>query len=256
MVDFVGILGNRLTRKSHVYRTISFERLVELLTLKRNVLVRPKLWVDTFEDLLGKSTLRNGSSGQRAIIRTNHIYGQCWTRHTVSDAIWQIYSNGTDGFRLRTRVDRLLGSLKSQVEEPDTSCYIGRVHYLKDNELVEFGKTHFMDPNAIPSEVVASAYLVKRNAFEHEKEVRLIYQANSAKKAPTFSDTPWSRMSLWTRSLSIQWFRMAISRDLSAKSKKWVSWDRSVNQNFMPNPTDLNFSSARAARVSDVNGAA
>lgn len=140
MMDKIeGILGPDLTPKTSIYRTVTFERLVELLTLKRNVLVRPKKWADTFEDLLGKSVLRIDSRNC-GTFRTDHIYGQCWTLHTVSDAIWQIYSNGNDGYRLRTRVDRLLGSLKSQVDHPDIRCYIGRVRYLKDRELIEFGK--------------------------------------------------------------------------------------------------------------------
>lgn len=179
MADLVGIIGTGVKARTQIYRTVTFKRLVELLTLKRNVLVRPRKWPDTFEDLLGQSILRIGTK-DHGTFSTEHIYGQCWTLNTVSDAIWQIYSEGKDGFRLRTNVGKLLGSLKSQVADPDINCHIGRVRYLRDHELVDFGKTHFAQPEGCDSDVVAEAFMVKRRAFEHEQEVRILYQAPNA----------------------------------------------------------------------------
>ena len=171
-----GILGSGLKPEQPIYRTIPLVRLKQMLEQKQNVLVRPRKWPDTFEDLLGRSELII-ANGYRAKFRTDNIFGQCWTLHTASDAIWQIYSKDRDGFRIRTTAGRLLASIRGQVPDSEYRCYIGRVSYLSDHELRRFGRTHFTDPNASPSEAIAEAFLVKRKAFEHEREARLIYQA-------------------------------------------------------------------------------
>lgn len=175
MTNFEGIVWNKLEPDDNIYRTISFERLVELLLCKKNTLVRPAMWGDPYEDLIGQAQVSSAMKGVGRFANARNYYGQCWTLHKASDAIWQIYSDGTDGYRVRTTVRKLLTSLKTQINNPDVYCHIGLVQYKSDEELIDFGKNHFHRGELSVSEQMAEAYMVKRNAFKHEEEVRLIF---------------------------------------------------------------------------------
>ena len=177
MSHLEGIVWSRLKPDQYIYRTITFKRLENIFVGKQNSLSRPSNWPDPFEDLLSKAIVKSALPGIGKFTISNY-FGQCWTLHTASDAIWQIYSKGTDGVRVRTTVRKLLASIKSKVIEPNVRCHIGRVQYKRRKQLLSFGKTHFQDANDgnfSLSEKFAEAYMVKRNAFRHEKEVRLIY---------------------------------------------------------------------------------
>lgn len=56
--------------------------------------------------------------------------------------------------------------------------FVGRVNYLGESKLLEFADTHFSGGN-INTESIAKTLTVKRRAFVHEKEVRLIYVSDN-----------------------------------------------------------------------------
>lgn len=170
------ILTTQLKPTDQIYRIISLTRFLKLFETSENVLVRPKLWDDTFENLaLNSTTMVDGTSATFGF--ANDVYAQCWTRHKRSDAMWRIYSKGTDGIRIRTTVGKLLTSLASNfnADEARISCFLGSVKYLTDRSLVSLSKSHFANGLGTDGKLIASTLLVKRNAFEHENEVRLIY---------------------------------------------------------------------------------
>ena len=159
----------------YVYRIMSVERLVDLFASKRNVLVAPSLWDDPFENFILKSKVRK-SSGQVVDYQFHkNFYGQCWTTHKASDAMWRIYSSDSKGVRIRTTVRKLISTLYQE-----TSCsnyftsYIGKVKYLTESELAEFSNSLFYD-DRIENENLFRSLLVKRKAFQHESEIRLLY---------------------------------------------------------------------------------
>jgi hypothetical protein len=140
----------------HVYRVIPLTRLYELFETRMNVLVSPKKWEDPFE----KIVLRG-------------LFGQCWTRHKASDAMWRIYSPKSEGVRLRTTVRALLSGLSKSLPHP-ARAFIGGVRYLPQEKLTRFvsaaaSKNTLTDPASR-----ARILLVKRFAFRHEREVRLV----------------------------------------------------------------------------------
>ena len=97
--------------------------------------------------------------------------------------MWQIYSNKKDAVRIRTTVGALVDSLCAMNGDSATStCFIGRVEYMSERKLKEFARTIFQ--NGITPEAIARSLLVKRNAYAHEREVRLIYIEPSKKKHP------------------------------------------------------------------------
>jgi hypothetical protein len=155
-----------------VYRIISVKRLLELFQRRQNVLVKPKLWDDPFENfILNSYMLLQGKKS--TLLSRDYVYGQCWTRHAESDAMWRIYSPEKDGVRVRSTPRRLAeGLAASSCGRADMEAFIGAVRYLSQNALYDFARTL-----SIRDSWEAESLLAKRLAFAHEREVRLIYVA-------------------------------------------------------------------------------
>ena len=168
------IIGN-INPNTPIYRIFSREYFFELFESKQNALVLPKKWSDPFENVFLRSPVRFSSDGEVGTFGfRDDLYGQCWTRGPVSEAIWQIYSRDESGIRVRTTAGKLIDSMReAHGEWSNTSCFIGHVKYMTDKQLREFGKTAFLDQ--ISSRVFARSLLVKRKAYRFENEVRLIY---------------------------------------------------------------------------------
>ena len=89
--------------------------------------------------------------------------------------MWRIYSPDSESICVRTTVGRLIDShcAANKVESSD-SCFIGKVDYPTDFKLLKFF-AHTVFKDSLTTEAVARSLLKKRDAFEHEDEVRLIY---------------------------------------------------------------------------------
>jgi len=148
------------SRDRHVYRVVSVLRLLELFRARKNVLVQPGKWEDPFENF---------------IVRRQRIYGQCWTRQTYSDAVWRIYSHNASGVRIRSTPRQLAEGLSLAVgRRARAGAFIGTVRYLNRARLLAFAASVGRDA-AVRPYVVARTLLVKRPAFRHEREVRLLF---------------------------------------------------------------------------------
>jgi hypothetical protein len=97
---------------------------------------------------------------QRGLRR--QMFVSCWHANNVeSEAMWRLYCGSSDGIALQTTYEKLDASLPAGV-------YLGRVGYL-DYECA---------PN--PPRDPLSLLMSKRQAFEHEHEIRaLIWPARS-----------------------------------------------------------------------------
>jgi hypothetical protein len=167
----------------YIYRVMPLKRVHELFQTGKNVLVRPSLWEDPFENFIlnASAVMPDGTVGNFGFRRD--LYGQCWTQVAASDAMWRIYSPDTKAVRLRTTVERLLKSLANACgHSAGISAFISRVQYLREADLIKFGKDIFR--NGLDAQAIARTLLIKRNAFRHEHEVRLIYLESE----PTIKD--------------------------------------------------------------------
>ena len=81
----------------YVYRIISLKRLKELLLNEENVLVKPALWDDPFENFILNSKVRLKSGELATFGFRDDFFGQCWTLNKASDAMWRIYSPDSAG---------------------------------------------------------------------------------------------------------------------------------------------------------------
>lgn len=167
---------NETELNSYIYRIISVDRLKELFSTRVNVLVAPKLWDDPFENFILRSNAILPSGEQVSLDFRNNFYGQCWTTHKASDAMWRIYSHDKKTVRIRTTIRKLFESLKSVLGDWATrQCFIGRVEYLPNKKLIHFAKTVFTKKYMPDHSNFAETLFVKRPAFSHEKEIRLLY---------------------------------------------------------------------------------
>jgi hypothetical protein len=160
---------------------MKFEHVVGLFETAQNVLVPPRKWEDPFENFILKSPV--GISGELGDFAFHDdFYGQCWTLHTASDAMWRIYSPTNRAIRLKTTIRKLYEGLNVHVGGEGPFAHIGKVRYLKKGALgayLDGGVSLETDASGI-----ADTLLVKRWAFQHEKEVRLLHQVRPGAAKP------------------------------------------------------------------------
>jgi hypothetical protein len=155
------------------------------------VLVRPHNWEDPFENFVLNSSVEMADGEVGKFGFHEDFYGQCWTRHKASDAMWRIYSGNKTGVRVRTTIDKLARSLAAPLGDwAHVQAFIGKVKYLSDAKLKAFAASVFSD--GINPDTLASSLLVKRAAFSHEREVRLLYleKENNKKQEDGFYRYP------------------------------------------------------------------
>ena len=175
---------NDIDPDTPVYRVFPIDRLIELMTIKKNTLVKPSLWDDPFENIVFQQTasLKSGQTVYFSNIRERY-YGQCWTLNTEeTDALWRIYSPDKKGVRVKTTFKKLWDSYYNpKYKWAMIAYFIGKIQY----ETVEELKSFFENPENLEMIFDTSGagsvqtLLVKRKEFEHENEIRLIYAGNT-----------------------------------------------------------------------------
>ena len=108
-----------------------------------------------------------------------------------SEAMWTIYSNETDGFRIRTTV----GELSDSFAKNNVPYKLSKVRYWNRDKIEsyfengnEFVCEDDFDDYPPPADrcmssnfvEMAKKFMIKREAFKHEKEVRLICRWDEA----------------------------------------------------------------------------
>lgn len=187
--NFINLSQSDLDRP--IYRVFTKERFSEMLITRKLVLVRPSLWEDPFENYIMNATgeLKDGRLFKMEF--RERFYGQCWTLKKESDALWRIYAPDENGIKVQTTIRKLFNVLYNRAGTfRDISCFIGKVRYYKKKELTD----RLTDSALILSLITdttgvgqARTLLFKRNAFIHEREVRLIYYAQKKIESKTYA---------------------------------------------------------------------
>jgi hypothetical protein len=177
-------------RSRHIYRIISVQRLFELFDNRQNVLVKPKKWEDPFENFVLRSRIRLQNGQMARFGFHDQFYGQCWTLHTASDAMWRIYSKDGPAVRIRSTIRTVAESFSEALGDfAQIQAYIGKVRYLSNKRLIAYANGWFPGARKLTSKHSAQTLLVKRPAFKHEREVRLLYFQHNAQL--TTGDLYW-----------------------------------------------------------------
>lgn len=165
-----------------IYRIYTFERFKELVTTKTNGLVNPAKWDDPFENFFLKQNAIT-SDGELVSLAPlyDSWYGQCWTKHRDSDAMWRIYSPNKDGIRVATTIRKLFSSFYDVNDKfASLKFLIGTVEYVERSEIEKFLEhTSFIDlAHGGQPHKLARTLCIKRPEFSHESEVRLLFCDN------------------------------------------------------------------------------
>lgn len=171
----------RSMRDQHIYRIISVERLFELFENRQNVLVKPKRWDDPFENFILRARIRLQTGQLAQFSFHDQLYGQCWTLQSASDAMWRIYSHDRNAVRIRSTIRIVAESLSTALGDyAQIQAFIGKVRYLPSRRLSAFASSWLPGAHRLRARVSAETLLVKRPAFKHEREVRLLYFQHNA----------------------------------------------------------------------------
>lgn len=171
----------------NIYRIMPFNFVKAMFIRNENILVQPKLWDDPFEHLIHKSRIENENWKTTENPVHNDIYAQCWSFENKSDALWRIYTKDRDGIRIRTTIRKLANSLFFAVGgSNDSTAYIGKVKYLPNGKMIEFARS-ILDDHRRDIDSVFKTLLIKRPAFKHEKEIRLMSQYYEDDKPETIA---------------------------------------------------------------------
>src|SRR5262249_44373834 len=159
-----------------IFRIISVEHLMTLLASRENVLVKPECWKDPFENFVLKSHFVHQEQ-QVEINHRHYFWGQCWTLHPETDAMWRIYSCHSKGVRIRSTVRKLANSIvRWRGEWATQEVYVGKVRYMKSRDLLVFGRSTLeCNDEPLSYRNLAATLLIKRPAFKHEREIRLLF---------------------------------------------------------------------------------
>jgi hypothetical protein len=147
----------------------------------QNVLTQPHRWKDKFENF--QLSIGGKLDGEKFDYGFKHDFvGQCWTRHNLSEAMWGIYANDPEQryLRIRSTPRKLLsGLIAAHPEMPQDTCFIGAVDYKRDADLKSYAEN--TGRLIVSPARLAGSLLLKRHAFRHESEIRLIFFGDAAK---------------------------------------------------------------------------
>lgn len=155
-------LGTGISENTKLYRYITFSQFVSLVEKRQVYLTRITNWNDPWEAALEKVPTLMDDGTPKLPLYSHHMdtFGQCWTLKEESEAMWNIYSPNRDGVKIKTSASKIFSI------EGLTQGILAKVEYTDYKTIV------------VPENEKFGTMLLKRKAFEHEEEVRLLVNAN------------------------------------------------------------------------------
>jgi hypothetical protein len=167
----------------------------EMFTGRKLAFCSPRLWDDPFENIVSTCQVVDKSTKPWTVTilgsQRRSIWGQCWSLAVESDALWRIYSAvrkdpvtgqnealDDEGLKIRTSPAKVMHVLQSAPDMKGVeAAFIGVVRYLPEevalqNIANEVGRSKTLAYST--PEGHAASLLVKRDAFKHEYEVRVV----------------------------------------------------------------------------------
>ena len=175
MIQFVNITEAEFLKKKLVYKHMSLENALRTLETRSLWFANPENWKDPFEKrFLNAKYISKGE--EVAFNWKDRLFCTCVTQTISSEAFWHTYSQGEIGVEFRIDRAVLLDELKKHSSTYD--IFIGKVEYMKTTDIKqELKKIPFNPPISVgvnTNEFASRLFLLKRNAFRYEDELRII----------------------------------------------------------------------------------
>lgn len=182
-----------LDKDQVIYRYMKLDYLIDMLKNQRNILVKPKMWEDPFENLLYNTPYLSPSGNYLKLLGGDRHYGQCWTLKQESYAMWKLYCPDSCCVKIKSTVGKIFEPLYKICKEkldyinqkPDNlgegerfffQAIIGKVEYLEEDELIAKLQDNYKEKATDTTQLgLLESFLVKRQPFDYEEEVRIIY---------------------------------------------------------------------------------
>ena len=179
------------------YKYMSLE--TALLCLKNKTLrfVEPSMWEDKYESRFYNANYENVLNDANEMEVCPIIYSNCFTCKKNNEAAWKIYTYGKNGLGARC-VEFMLNKtkLREQLIRNLNNCtiYEGRVSYIWEEDIntlhqkkIRRNKGEKAEPNLwynlffsnFTQKEYYNLMLLKRDAFEHEQEFRIMIVPNT-----------------------------------------------------------------------------
>lgn len=160
-----------MTNSKHLYRILNYKHVMAMFAGRELYFASPRTWDDPYE----KALVHKYSDA---------LFAQCWCKKAVSDAMWRIYSTDRTSLRIRTTRHQLAKALTAAQRANKFDFLIEDVEY-KTSKLVDVHISQIARDLRIEYTVrrAEDALLVKRDAFDHEEEVRVIVHDQAATEA-------------------------------------------------------------------------
>ena len=158
-----------------IYKFIPFEYVVSIFRANALQIFQTLHWEDVYENFLLKSVAsKDEQKNLKQLVQS--YYGQCWTFRKETDALWRIYSPTKQSVRLQTTIRKLGNATRQCVEtSADITCAtIGPVKYFQPAKFRKWVQARGRSEGAAPA--LIDSLFIKRTAFSHESELRLILQ--------------------------------------------------------------------------------
>lgn len=180
--DEVLSVSDNIDVSKSLFRYMSLAQFLSIVENKKLYLNKVKRWEDTWEgpdDQLPIITDTGKKIFTESLITASTV-GQCWTYDNDSDAMWRIYSPDRQGIMIETYIDcfRDIRDLRRAVLAK--VIYFNKENYIqKRYEIAENKSYRYVGDMAL-----------KREAFKHENEVRLLVCLQEYEEIPNCWDIP------------------------------------------------------------------
>lgn len=165
-----------------IYRIIPVSTLEKMLIHSTNALVKVSSWDDVYENFFFKQSFFLDNEFPLIIKGIGDcFFGQCWSKHRDSDAMWRIYSSKKDSVRIKTTIRKLYDSVYIDNDCWETT-HIGAVKYKTQEELKYWlDSCNGLNPDDTESfnRLMTKSVFIKRDPFIHEQEIRVTYECAS-----------------------------------------------------------------------------
>lgn len=184
----MGESNQKQNEEKYVYKFFRWDSLQPLLKNKKLRLERTETWenVDSDGDVY-ENCVFNSLYNNNLPLEKSNIYGQSWSFNRSSDAMWRIYSQKplkgqhiNDLQKTAVKVKTTIPKLKKVLLNPispidyDKYSYMGKVKYMGPKKYKEWLN------NSEKNKIIKSLF-IKRWAYVHEREYRIIVYVDSEK---------------------------------------------------------------------------
>ncbi len=171
-----------VSETTNLYRFISLESLLKILSGKTIRFSNPTEWDDPFEKHFLNAEFKIGKKNYTLPLR-DRAYCLCFTGTYSSEAYWYTYIRNNDGVRISVQSEALIKYLQDQLlnNRAIETIYIGKVKYEFQKNIdahkKELGLLPGFKDSILNNEIIeeqVKLLLFKRNAFAYENERRII----------------------------------------------------------------------------------